>query len=249
MRTIPIVILFSLLAQPLQAQKQQGWRASLALGLNATDGNARQLTANATLTVDYRKAAIEFSYLAEGNYGEAETTADDGTTATKTTIRNARSTSNLKYRWTGAYLYIDTATMKDDIAGIEYRWAMGPGIGYFLLDGEATRLTLETGITYIRESLAADDGTETKDDIPALRIAHLLEHAFSPTAKFWESVEFLPDLEDTDAYLVNVEVGVEAALTQLGALRTVLQNKYDSVPPTGRESNDLSIVASLVFKL
>ena len=241
-------MLVSLATTPLQAEPEREWKTSLAIGFNTTDGNSKQLTANTTLTIDYRKTPLEFSFLAEGNYGEAETTADDGTTSTDTTIRNARNTGNLKYRWSRTYLYANTTSLHDDIAGIEYRWTAGPGIGYFLLDHEGTRLSVEAGITYIRESLDTGNNTSTGEDIPALRLAHRLEHSLSKTAKLWEAIEYLPDLGEFDAYLLNVEAGVEASLTKLGALRMVFQNKYDSVPPPDRESNDLSIVASLVFK-
>ena len=62
-------------------------------------------------------------------------------------------------------------------------------------------------------------------------------------------MEYLPEAEDFDNYLLTAEVGIEAAVSTRVSLRVVLQDKYDNTPALGAERNDLSLIAGLGFTL
>ena len=66
----------------------------------------------------------------------------------------------------------------------------------------------------------------------------------------WETAEWLPSLKNFSHYIVNAEVGVEADLSKdkKWALRTYLQDTYNSVPAPGRKNNDLKLVAAVAYK-
>jgi putative salt-induced outer membrane protein YdiY len=55
-------------------------------------------------------------------------------------------------------------------------------------------------------------------------------------------------VDEFSKYLLNTEVGVEAALTKAMSLRVVGTHRYDSEPAAGRKNYDLGIVSALAYK-
>jgi putative salt-induced outer membrane protein YdiY len=133
----------------------------------------------------------------------------------------------------------------DTIAGVEYRVKVSPMLGYYFIKNEKTALAAEVGPTVVFESLEGEDS----DTYLAARFGERFEHKFSKTTKIWQSAEYLPDVENwTDKYLINAELGIDAAITSKLGLRVVLQDAYDSQPAAGREHNDIRLIAGLVYK-
>ncbi|MBM4154719.1 MAG: DUF481 domain-containing protein [Lentisphaerae bacterium] len=213
---------------------------SFNAGLTLTDGNSETLAANASLIAEGEKQGLgSYRIGLEGNYGES--TVDE---ITSTTVGNAKGFGSVRRTLSDRfYANIDATALHDDIAEIKYRTTLGPGLGVYLVKNDRVGLSFDVGPSYIWETVGA-----IKDDYLALRAAQRLDVRFSANAKLWESVEYVPDVEDFDSYLVNAELGVEASLTERIVLRLVLQNKYDSTPSTGLEKNDLSLVSGLGVK-
>jgi putative salt-induced outer membrane protein YdiY len=90
---------------------------------------------------------------------------------------------------------------------------------------------------------------DVKDDYFAVRFGQRLTQALGPSAKLWESVDYVPTADDFSDYLLISEVGVEAAMNSRLSLRVVLQDKYDSTPGEGLEKNDLTLIAGIGVKL
>jgi putative salt-induced outer membrane protein YdiY len=61
-------------------------------------------------------------------------------------------------------------------------------------------------------------------------------------------LEFLPQVDDFNNYILNGEIGVESALTKSWALSVILQDTYDNEPAPGREKNDVKLIAALKWK-
>src|SRR5205085_2238992 len=87
-------------------------------------------------------------------------------------------------------------------------WEESPGLGYYFIKSDRTSLRGEIGPSFIYENR----GGVTHGYV-ALRLAERFEHKLSETAHLWESVEFLPQVDKFKNYLINAELGVEAALT------------------------------------
>ena len=66
--------------------------------------------------------------------------------------------------------------------------------------------------------------------------------------KLWQSLEFLPAVEDFSDYVVNAEVGIDTSLTKKLSLRTFVQDSYDSTPAAGRKKNDVKLVVGIAYK-
>lgn len=233
-----------------QASKT-GTTASFAASL--TDGNSDTLNANASIVTTGEKEGLG-SYRAgvEGSYGEntvrTETTTDGRTTVTEkdeTTVENAKAFANVKKTLTEkTFAYVDGSLLYDDVAKIDYRGIVGPGLGVYLLKDDISALSMEAGVAYVWEDVA-----DVEDDYAALRLAQRFDYKLSDNAKIWEGVEYLPQLNDFDNYLLVGEIGIEAAVNATLSLRLALQDRYDSQPGAGLEKNDLAFIAGIAVKL
>jgi len=177
---------------------------------------------------------------AEANYGEVTTEGNDDTT-----VENARAYANVKRTLSEmTFCSLDGSVFYDDIALIDYRFTLGPALGMYLVKTETTKLSAEVGVVYIWEK-----EEDIKEDFVAYRVAQRLDHEFSETARIWQQVQYLPEAEEFDNYLLDSELGVEATLNGNLNLRVVLQDKYDSKPAQGLNKNDVTLIAGISVKL
>ena len=234
--------------------KKPGFATSLNAGLTMTDGNSETLAANASLATEGEKEGLG-SVIAgiEGNYGEStvESTSTDAdgnvatTEADEKTIENAKAHANAKKTLSPmTFAYLDGSLLYDGVALIDYRATLGPGLGFYLVKNDKRSLSLEAGPSYVWEKV---DG-ET-DDYLALRFAERYSCQATKTAKLVQSLEYVPEAEDFDNYLLTGEIGVEASINDHLSLRVVVQDKYDNTPAEGKERNDLSLIAGLGLSL
>ena len=236
------------------AAKPDGFATTLNAGLSLTDGNSETLAANAGLATEGQKEGLG-SVLAgvEANYGESTatrtTTAADGTTTTaddsEKTVENAKAYVNVKKTLSPrTFASLDGSVFYDDIALIDYRATLGPGAGAYLVKNAKRELALEAGPAYVWEKV---DGAN--NDYLALRFAERYSCQATKTAKLVQSLEYVPEAEDFDNYLLTGEIGVEAAMSERLNLRVVVQDKYDSTPAANAEYNDVSLIAGVGMSL
>jgi putative salt-induced outer membrane protein len=213
-----------------------GWERGLTLGFNLTDGNSDTTLLNIGLSAQRKGDPNEWLFGARYAYGETEN---------ETTADNAEASAQYNRLLSDRlYAFLKASYFQDDLADIDYRVTVAPGLGYYVIKSGATMLAGELGPAYTWE----ETGDE-RDDFASLRVAERFEHNFSETAKAWQSVEYLPRFDDFGDYLLNAEVGAQAALNSRFSLQVTLTNKYDSEPAAGRENNDLTLNAGVVAHL
>ena len=139
--------------------------------------------------------------------------------------------------------YVKSEISHDDIADIEYRVLVGPGFGYYLLKSDAQNLNIEAGASYLHEKKSGID-----DDKVMVRLAQRYELKIGKAAKLWESMEYMPSVEDYEDYLFNGEAGIESAITEQWSLKVTLQDKYTSRPAADKKQNDLTVKAAISYK-
>ena len=88
----------------------------------------------------------------------------------------------------------------------------------------------------------------SEGDPTAVRLFSAFEHKLSEHAKFWEGVEYLPQVDNFENYIVNAEVGVESSMTKKLSLQAVLQDSYRNDPTPGKLQNDLRLIAGVKYK-
>ena len=230
-----------LVAVATASAEERKFETTVSAGAALTDGNSETLQANASIVAEgeiENLGSVRGGVV--GNYGE--TTAND---EKETTVENAQAFANAKRTLSpAAFAYLDTSLLYDNIARIDSRATLGPGAGMFLMKNDTTKISAEAGLSYIWEDVADID-----DEYAAARVAERFDHQLNHSARIWQSVEFLPQIDDFGNYLINAEVGVEAALNSRLNLRLVLHNRYDSEPGAGLEQNDLSLIAGVSIKL
>ena len=263
MKKIAVMLVLAMAVSASAAEKKadeaaapkDGWTTALNAGLTMTDGNSETMAANVGLTTEGVKDGLGSVIAgADFNYGEStvSSTATDPATGEsvvteteETTVENAKAFVNVKKTLSAkTFAYLDGSVLYDDVALIDYRATLGPGLGFYLVKNDKRQLSLEAGPSYVWEKV---DGAS--NDYLALRFAERYSCQATKTAKLVQSLEYLPEAEDFDNYLLTAEVGVEAAMNDHLSLRVVLQDKYDSTPAPGAERNDLSLIAGLGFTL
>ena len=208
---------------------------SLFLGIDLNDGNTETESLKADARIKLENPGKSETLLhAVYNYG----TVDDNTSADNALASaqyNCLSPESF-------YAFMLLTGGYDDIADVDYRATVGPGIGKYLAKNDITELAIEFGPTYVWEEVGG-----VSDDYLAIRVAERFSRKLSETAKLFQSIECYTEAEDTDNYIFAAELGVEAALNSKMNLRVVATDKYDNEPAAGKDENDLSISAGLVY--
>ena len=258
MKKIAVMLVLAMAVSASAAEKKadeaaapkDGWTTALNAGLTMTDGNSETLAANVGLKTEGEKEGLG-SVLAgaEFNYGEStvqtKTTDEAGVeTVAETdekTVENAKLFANVKKTLSPrTFMSLDGTAAYDDVADIDYRATLGPGFGAYLVKNARRELTLEAGPAYLWEKIGG-----ARNDYLALRFAERYACQALKNAKLVQSLEYLPEAEDFDNYLLMGEIGIEAAMSEHLNLRVVLQDKYDNTPASGKERNDLSLIAGV----
>jgi putative salt-induced outer membrane protein YdiY len=218
------------------------WSKSITGGFNYTEGNSKtsSINLNGKLLRDYLSESWRFE--ADYNYGNA---APDGDSVREQTKNNTRGTAEYKHIITdGIFWGAGSSVFHDDISDIRYRAIVNPSIGAYVVREEDTKLSLEVGPSYVWEKL----GDETENYL-APRVADRFEWRISPTAKIFQWTEYLVSAEDSDNYIANAEIGIEAALTSLVNLVVLVRDNYVNQPAEGREPNDVATITGLKVNL
>ncbi len=209
---------------------------TIALGVTLTDGNSETLLVTAGAEHNRSRDAYELRLALNGAYGE-----EKSETSTENIKGDAEYRKLLSER---AYAVVTLSALYDALADVDYRAILSAGPGYFLLKDENASLGVEIGPAFLAEKVAGEENEEF-----ALRAGQRYQRQLSPTARTWQSIEYVPLVDDFDDYLLNAEIGIEAAINSRAALRLVVKYAYDSTPAEDKEKGDTTVVGSLVYTL
>ncbi len=212
------------------------WESSIAAGLTLTKGNSDTLLLTTKLQTQRKMPVNEYDFDVDGTYGKTS-----GVKSTETLHGDAQWNHLFTERFFG---YARAEGLHDAIADVRYRFTVGPGVGYYWIKDKETTLATEGGVSEVFQQLGANSTAYT-----TLRLAERFERKFAAHgARIWQSVELLPRVDRFQDYLVNAEVGVEAALAKNLSLQTYLDDNYNSEPATGRKKNDVKLVSAVAYK-
>ncbi|MGZ8938406.1 MAG: DUF481 domain-containing protein [Limisphaerales bacterium] len=221
-------------AQDATPEKPAQWESSAAAGLTLTQGNTDSLLVTAQVLSQKKWDEHEMRLGANATYGEIEN---------EKTVEGVHGFGQYNRLFTDrAYGYLRLDGMHDAIADIEYRFTFSPGVGYYFIKNDRTTLSGEAGPAFIYEK----QGGDSTGYITA-RLAERLEHKFNENVRLWQSIEFLPQVDDLNNFLINAEIGVESKLTANLSLKVFAVDNYDNEPAPGREENDLKVVTAMAY--
>jgi len=222
----------------------------ISVGLNLTDGNSETLGLNVGADLVKKTGAHEVLLHADYNFAEnttsSESVAADGSTVTteedQTTIDNFNVDGQVNHLVNdNTYLLLKNSYGEDDIADIDFRDVLSVGLGHYLIKGDDANLGIEIGPAYTWEEVAG-----IEDDFFGWRLGERYDRKISDTSSVYQSFEYLPD-DEFDEYLLNFVLGLETAVAGNTSLKIELSDNYDSLPAAGKDENDLSLTAAIVY--
>ena len=105
-------------------------------------------------------------------------------------------------------------------------------------------LLLEGGPAYVWER---NEGEASTSSIRG-RIAQEFDWQFTDSAKLFERLEWLDNLQDINDWVATLEAGIETSITKTLNLRLSGRYQYDNEPATDRKRGDFTAIGALVYK-
>lgn len=209
-------------------EKEKGeWRRKVELGINTAQGNSETLSCDASASV--AKETEETSYLlkAGGRYGKS-----DGDKDTENAMAEAKIQRRLTER---LYTVAEANIYHDQIADLAYRARGSVALGCHVVRSERMLLSAEAGPGYIAEKKGG-----LNEGFIAGRVGQYFDFLATPSLQLWESIEYVPSLEDSRVYFINAEIGLESVLAPNLSLRCVVENRWTAHRPRTRNATTCS---------
>jgi putative salt-induced outer membrane protein YdiY len=217
------------------AQIKYPWKNSVSAGLTLARGNTDTTLISADYSTTRKTPEDELGGNASLAYGEQNS---------KQTADNYKGDFQWNHLFTDRfYAYSRVEGLRDYIADIDYRFTLGPGLGYYVIKNKTTSFALGGGVNYEAQSQGGQANT-----FATLRVADRFEYKLSDSTRIWQNFELLPEVDRFDNYLANFELGAEAALYKSFSLKTVFSDNYDNRPAAAHEKNDVRLVAGVGYK-
>ncbi|GEM_PF-5228245 len=236
----PVSLALCLLPCLLLAEDPPASESSINAGFNLTRGDQDtvlfELGGETLHPFGDQSIYVEASYA----YGQTEAEEEDITT---------RDTSNALIRYENKlhdpwFAYAEATSLSDEIANIDYRITVGPGLGTRLVQTDTLDVAAESGLVWVVE----DIDNET-DDEGAVRLGQSLTWDISKTATLRQTLDFLRKFNRTNDRIVNARIIVTSTLTESLSLRFDLRHRYESQPAEDKESNNLTFTAGIALTL
>jgi putative salt-induced outer membrane protein len=219
----PLLVAAALGAQPAPAKKPGTFEGSASLGFSQTRGNADATTINVANKLKYAVVGWQVQQDLTFFYGEAE-----GKVNANFWNGGLRAQRGLGSR-VGAYLV--GRFDRNVLQGISRRFEEGVGLDITAVSTSAQALTLALGVSQFQQVLTPGSTSAFDGSFPAARAALDFRHKFSANATFQQTAEYLPNLSESSAYLVNTESILVAPLMSRLAIKVGYVIRYNSTPP------------------
>lgn len=196
---------------------------SASLGFSQTTGNASATTTNVTNKLKYTMKGWSVAQDLVFFYGEA----------------NNKVNANF---WNGGFrgerrltsrlgMFVATRFDRNALQGISARFEEGVGVDIKAVDTPNNKVNVSLGGSAFQQRLTPGTTSTFKRNFPAARGAVDFKHKFSEQAFFQQIAEYLPNLSDTNSYLVNTESALVAPLIKNLGVKIGYVIRYNSEPP------------------
>lgn len=132
-------------------------------------------------------------------------------------------------------------------AGIARRLAPGLGLGYDVLRGEFTRLSVDVGMNWVGERFTDD----TRESSLYFNLEQEFRLRVNETTDLEQRLAYSPRPDDLGDYLVHASLALTTRVWRFLGIKTQISDDYDSTPfvdpDTGeaRSRNDLTFITGL----
>jgi putative salt-induced outer membrane protein len=214
------------------------WTTSAGAGVAVTSGNSDTSLFNANYSIAYdpqRKNIVKSEGLLIRGKSEGELSSD-------------RLSLNVRdeYRFnTRAFVFAQNQYLRDTFKEIDYLIAPTAGLGYKIVDTDATKLSVDGGLGGVWERNPDADVRRSG----AVTVDQRLSQRASATTTITQLFAGLWKTGDFGDALYQIGAGVAVAMSARTQLRVEWLNTYKNEPPTPDvEKNDMSLLIAFVFK-
>jgi putative salt-induced outer membrane protein YdiY len=223
-------------AENVEEKEKTQWETNASVGFTLTQGNNDTLLATASILGLKKWELNELSLGADASIGEVE-----GVKNNETLRGNAQY--NRLFTNDRTFALLNVSALHDAIADVEYRGTISPGLGHYFFKEDKFELSADLGPGCVYEKVGG-----ITDHYMSLRAAESAKYKISDRARLWQKIEYIPQVDNFENYLVTAEIGIDSDLTEKLGMRFTIQDVYDNEPAAGRKSNDLRVVSSLRYK-
>lgn len=128
-------------------------------------------------------------------------------------------------------IYVATRFDRNVLQGISSRFEEGIGLDAKLVAEKQTQLSLQLGASAFQQQLTPGSTASIKRNYPAARAGLDFKHLLSEAAFVQQTAEYLPNLSDTESYLLNSESALVAPLSKRLSVKLSYVVRYNSTPP------------------
>lgn len=226
----------SQLVKPPKPPGPKRWSVELFAGVDMLFSEKDRQLYTGRIKATYEKAPLRNSidYLFTYGWADGELTAN-------------RMDGSMKTDWDltpRTYLYHLGGAGYDSIRLIDWRYELGPGLGYHVIKRTNFVARIETGFNYQIQDFK--NSRERKTYNP--RLAQDVRWNLGPLLSFDEKSEYFPDVENLRAYRLRAEANLRYWLRSNLSLNLTVIDNYDTRTALGVGQNDLQIKSSLGFK-
>lgn len=222
--------------ETIEETEKPKWETNASVGFTLTQGNNDTLLATASILSLKKWELNELSLSADGSLGEVEGVKNNET---------LRGTGQYNRLFTNdrTFALLNLSALHDAIADVAFRGTVSPGLGHYFFKENKFELSGELGPGFVYEKVGG-----ITDHYMSLRVAESAKYQISERARLWQKLEYVPQVDYFENYLVIAEIGIDSDLTEKLGMRFTIQDVFDNQPALGRKSNDLRVVSSLRYK-
>ena len=218
------------------------WVGSVGMSYLSTSGNSD--TTSFGLDFNAKRRPTPWGYEFFGLFSRAE---DEGELTAERYYGGAKGLRSLGEKWS---LFTAATGEKDRFAGFDLRTVLSAGATYTAVANDRVTLAIDGGLTYTNEDLYVEEGTLDDDSNSFMGAVLGLNFGwqFSENAKLTQLLTYFPNFDESSDWRLESVTAVEAALTDLFALRVSYDVRYRNEPLLGTDDTDTTTKASLVMK-
>jgi putative salt-induced outer membrane protein YdiY len=216
------------------------WTGNVGAGLAFTNGNTDTKNINISLGI-VRDPKTRSVLRVNGLYLRGD---KDSTLIVNQTQFTIRDEVNLSTR---TFVFAQASYVRDTFKGIRNLFSPTAGIGYKLINTDATLLSIDTGIGGVWESDIGRPRVETGAYSAGERFAWKL----SPTATVTQSIASLWKMNDWADSLHIFTAGIAVSITTHSQVKVEFLDSFKNRPPPAQPSlkkNDTSLITAFVWK-
>jgi putative salt-induced outer membrane protein YdiY len=236
LRCLIVFFIIFILSVVVYGEEKKKWSEQAELSYVETGGNTDVKTLSAKNILKYKfDENLEGVWKGKAIYGESDGERDAEKYSTEL---------RLNYLFTERfYSAFFAGWLKDNFAGIDSEYTVGPAVGYKLFDGPRHFLLSEAGVNYVKKEYTEGQREENLGG----RVFSSYEYAFTEKNRFSQSVEYIHNFEDSSDYYLNSETALISSLNSFLSLKASYLVEYRHKPvPSTLDDTDTTLAVALV---